>query len=513
MDLTEIPCDAIKDHLSPFLNDMCIVALASTNHFFHDIFVKNVNENENMNIFANRLWRERCISRWKNIKFTAFSSTSMGSSVRKNASSWLEEYKKRHCDDKETRMLLRALDGLCKRKVSKPYEFGRSDAFREMNDILIDLIHRGDDILDVLHECSRITCKSTADNYEGGTRTSNREDYDDNHQQEQGYVFAPDVIEKLRRATVLNNVYKELQRVMKDDSNDPLEYGALLITRYHSIDHDIVVDEDTGVVSSCIETYVERELDGLASLLLSRLRARHVNNDPATGDSSSSTSTNANTNAYPVRIVLEEMKYLFAKWEDVPEHEMNGFGDDPIAEMISSTSTSTSPSTLQPVNASPPFIGNRVNYYSVSNSMTHHILKRRCGIPLTLAVMYAAIVRRATGIELNPMGLPGHFMLSATIPGKEQIFVDAFDGGAMRSLSDVKTMLETSFGFTWNDNESYCQPISKEFVWLRMLRNLANCLDIDFTKTEFRLLFQLAKDLDSEYVLAFCEFFWRTNNE
>lgn len=56
------------------------------------------------------------------------------------------------------------------------------------------------------------------------------------------------------------------------------------------------------------------------------------------------------------------------------------------------------------------FFGNVENYYDPSNSFLHRVLDARLGLPITLSLLYTAVGRRL-GMNLQGLGLPGHFML------------------------------------------------------------------------------------------------------
>jgi regulator of sirC expression with transglutaminase-like and TPR domain len=71
------------------------------------------------------------------------------------------------------------------------------------------------------------------------------------------------------------------------------------------------------------------------------------------------------------------------------------------------------------------FAGNVSDYHDPRNSLLHHVLARKLGIPITLAVVAIEVGRRA-GIELEGVGMPGHFLVRAVGP---QILLDVFRGG------------------------------------------------------------------------------------
>lgn len=72
------------------------------------------------------------------------------------------------------------------------------------------------------------------------------------------------------------------------------------------------------------------------------------------------------------------------------------------------------------------FTGNAGDYYDPRNSLLPHVLTRRTGIPITLAVVCMEVGRRA-GVPIEGVGMPGHFLVR---PVGSEILLDVFDGGA-----------------------------------------------------------------------------------
>ncbi|MEJ3657377.1 transglutaminase-like domain-containing protein [Actinomycetes bacterium KLBMP 9759] len=77
------------------------------------------------------------------------------------------------------------------------------------------------------------------------------------------------------------------------------------------------------------------------------------------------------------------------------------------------------------------FTGNTKDYYDVRNSLLPHVLVRRLGIPITLAVVTMEVGRRA-GIALEGVGMPGHFLVR---PAGTLEHIDVFDGGAEMDMA------------------------------------------------------------------------------
>src|SRR5437868_6754996 len=88
------------------------------------------------------------------------------------------------------------------------------------------------------------------------------------------------------------------------------------------------------------------------------------------------------------------------------------------------------------------FRGDARNYYDPENSFLHRVMARRLGIPITLSVLTIEVGRRA-GIALDPVGMPGHFLVG--IPG-EDAWLDAFAGGELLDLAGCEAPFRASTG-------------------------------------------------------------------
>lgn len=71
------------------------------------------------------------------------------------------------------------------------------------------------------------------------------------------------------------------------------------------------------------------------------------------------------------------------------------------------------------------FRGNQAEYYDPRNSYLNDVLERRCGIPISLAIVYLTLGERL-GLELRGVSFPGHFLVKCL--GEEEIVVDPFAG-------------------------------------------------------------------------------------
>ena len=115
------------------------------------------------------------------------------------------------------------------------------------------------------------------------------------------------------------------------------------------------------------------------------------------------------------------------------------------------------------------FRGNADNYYDPRNSYLNEVLRRRAGIPITLAVVYMEVGRRLR-VPLLGVGMPGHFLVRhAEI---DNLFVDPFHGGILLSADECRQMLEdlAEGPFRWDDR--LLAPISNRQILARIIRNL-----------------------------------------
>ena len=73
-----------------------------------------------------------------------------------------------------------------------------------------------------------------------------------------------------------------------------------------------------------------------------------------------------------------------------------------------------------------------MKYDSPLNSLLPYVLAFRRGIPISIAVLHAAVANRA-GVQVQPVGMPLHFVNKLGVEGSpSERFIDVFDGGKLR---------------------------------------------------------------------------------
>jgi regulator of sirC expression with transglutaminase-like and TPR domain len=120
------------------------------------------------------------------------------------------------------------------------------------------------------------------------------------------------------------------------------------------------------------------------------------------------------------------------------------------------------------------FVGNSVTYEDPRNSFLNEVLDRKTGIPITLALLYMEVARRA-GVHVEGVNFPGHFLLRCPsrrgLTQTDDLIIDAFHGGALLSEDACRERLRRRAG-----TEGIGSPLlihaTKPQILARMLLNL-----------------------------------------
>jgi regulator of sirC expression with transglutaminase-like and TPR domain len=121
------------------------------------------------------------------------------------------------------------------------------------------------------------------------------------------------------------------------------------------------------------------------------------------------------------------------------------------------------------------FVGNDLEYEDPRNSFLNQVLERRTGIPITLALVYIEVARRA-GLRLEGINFPGHFLVRCPVRAGRQfsrdLIIDAFHGGSFLSEEACRELLRKHAGQeeTWGPH--LLEQATKPQILARMLLNL-----------------------------------------
>lgn len=116
------------------------------------------------------------------------------------------------------------------------------------------------------------------------------------------------------------------------------------------------------------------------------------------------------------------------------------------------------------------FCGNEEDYYALENSLLPNVIEQRRGNPITLSLIYMAVARRA-GINLQGVGLPGHFVVRLGA-----VFLDPFHGGRRLQLEDCQKLLESQ-GIELQPH--HLLPCRPRVMLARILNNLLHAAETE----------------------------------
>lgn len=115
--------------------------------------------------------------------------------------------------------------------------------------------------------------------------------------------------------------------------------------------------------------------------------------------------------------------------------------------------------------------GDDVDYTDPLNSSIGAVLERGCGIPITLSVIVIEVARRV-GVELDGVGMPGHFLVRVD----DDQFLDAFDGARRLDRRGAEGIHSRLFGHTTGFHPSYLAAVDGTAILTRMCANLKGSL-------------------------------------
>ncbi len=116
------------------------------------------------------------------------------------------------------------------------------------------------------------------------------------------------------------------------------------------------------------------------------------------------------------------------------------------------------------------FRGNADDYYDPRNSCLNDVLDRQLGIPITLSVLVMEVGRRV-GLEIQGIGLPGHFCVGARVDD-ELVLLDPFGGGRRLERAEAEAIASRAVGRQVELTDAHFVAATKPQIVVRMLRNL-----------------------------------------
>ena len=117
------------------------------------------------------------------------------------------------------------------------------------------------------------------------------------------------------------------------------------------------------------------------------------------------------------------------------------------------------------------FRGNTVDYYNPRNSFISDVLDRRLGIPITLALLYMEVGRRA-GFPLLGVGFPGHFLMKHYEVSGKVLLIDAFERGQVVTEADCQSRLDAVYSGQLTLQPEFLMAVTRRQMLTRILNNL-----------------------------------------
>ena len=114
------------------------------------------------------------------------------------------------------------------------------------------------------------------------------------------------------------------------------------------------------------------------------------------------------------------------------------------------------------------FRGDQRRYSDPRNSYLDQVVARRMGIPITLAVLTVEVGRRL-GVDLDPVGMPGHFLVGDPSTGG---YIDAFAGGRLLDERGCHRLFLELAGPEAAWSRDLLDPVGPHAVLARILANL-----------------------------------------
>lgn len=129
------------------------------------------------------------------------------------------------------------------------------------------------------------------------------------------------------------------------------------------------------------------------------------------------------------------------------------------------------------------FHGSRHDYYHPANSYLNRVIDDREGIPITLSVLYLELGKRLE-LDMEGVGLPGHFIVRWKESESRQSLIDVFDGASVIDRDQASELVRTRGGNRLR--ESHLQAVSSRDILKRMLGNLIGIAQRDRNSPSLR---------------------------
>ncbi|WP_218938794.1 transglutaminase-like domain-containing protein [Oleiharenicola lentus] len=138
--------------------------------------------------------------------------------------------------------------------------------------------------------------------------------------------------------------------------------------------------------------------------------------------------------------------------------------------------------------------GNTDHYADPLNSYLDQVLIRRKGIPISLSIVYLLVAERL-GLSLEPVGLPGHFVVGCYA---EQLpfYIDPFNSGSFINAGEAVDLLRRQ---STHPTIADLAPTPVREVLCRCCRNLVNHYSVANDPDRARLFAEFVAEFEATY--------------
>ncbi len=114
--------------------------------------------------------------------------------------------------------------------------------------------------------------------------------------------------------------------------------------------------------------------------------------------------------------------------------------------------------------------GDEHDYDDMQNANLMRVIDRKRGLPVSLGILYIHAAR-ACGWHAEGLNFPAHFLIAVSHGGQRQI-LDPFDGGARRTVPDLRRRLKRHLGHEAELKPEHYRAVSNRDILLRLQNNM-----------------------------------------
>ncbi|MEO0515198.1 MAG: transglutaminase-like domain-containing protein [Planctomycetota bacterium] len=128
------------------------------------------------------------------------------------------------------------------------------------------------------------------------------------------------------------------------------------------------------------------------------------------------------------------------------------------------------------------FTGNTDDYYHPDNSYLPRVLESRQGLPITLVLLYKAVLE-TLGLRVLGINAPGHFLAGVdespddATPHSPKLLIDPFHGGTMLTREEAFARIEEIAGGIVARDDTLLRPATHTQWLIRLIQNLVTAFD------------------------------------